>query len=302
MIDVGVGLPSTVPGGSRKLVRQWIQQAEEGPFSSLGMVDKPCYAGHDTMVSMAFAAAATERMRLMVTVMVAVLREPVLLAKQAATLDVLTEGRFVLGVGAGELFTAADFALMWPDRDYAARGRQLDEHLTTLRRVWAGDVTSPEGSAVGPPPFTPGGPPILIGASTPVGIKRVGTYGDGYMGSGQDPALERAKPMADIALRYWEQAGRPGRPMLKKAVYYALGGPEAVEGAVRYFNDISKAYIDPRADATYTTERWVNGLVHSPEMVRTVLSVYEDAGYDEVVFWPTVGALDQLDRLGDAVG
>jgi len=302
MINAGIGLPSTVPGAGREIVLSWIRAAEEGPFGSLGMVDKPCYLGHDTVASMAFAASVTERLRLMVTVMVAALREPILLAKQAATLDVLTEGRFVLGVGAGELFSAADYAIVWPERDYRERGRALDETLATLRQVWGGDVRSPEGSTVGPPPFTPGGPPILIGASTPIGIRRVGRYGDGYIGSGHEPALDQAKPMAEIALRHWAEAGRAGRPMLKKAIYFALGGPDALERAVMHLNDINRAYLDKETGAGHTVERWIKGLVHTPEMVKTVLSAYEDAGYDEVVFWPTIGAIDQLERLADIVG
>ena len=301
MINVGIGLPSTVPGASRESVIKWACAAENGPFSSLGMVDKICYLSHDTMISMAFAAAVTERLNLMVTVMVAALREPILLAKQAATIDVLSGGRFILGVGAGELLSASDYAAIWPGRDYAKRGKHLEDVLDTVRGVWRGEIVMPEGLRVGPTPLQPGGPPILIGAGTPIGIRRVGRYGDGYIGSGHEPALDRAKPMADLAIQHWRESGRSGKPLLKKAVHYALGGPESIEKAVKYFNDIYRIYIDDDDEAGYTQERWIKGLVHSPEMVKDTISAFEEAGYDEVVFWPTIGEFEQLERLAEIV-
>ena len=301
MINVGIGLPSTVPGATRELVLKWADMAENGPFSSLGMVDKVCYSSHDTMISMAFVAAETKRLKLMVTVMVAALREPILLAKQAATLDVLSGGRFILGVGVGELLSASDYATIWPGRDYSKRGKHLEEVLDTVRRVWRGEVVMPEGLKVGPEPLQPGGPPILIGAGTPIGIRRVGRYGDGYIGSGHEPALERAKPMAELALKHWQAAGRSGRPMLKKAVWYALGGSDATDQGVRFFEDIYSVYLGKEEQVGYTSERWIKGLVHTPEMIKATLNAYEEAGYDEVVFWPTIGEFEQLERLADIV-
>src|SRR6185312_9904857 len=113
-------------------------------------------------------AGATQRIRLQTEVLLGPLRSTALLAKQVATLHVMTGGRFTLGIGAGgraDDHEAAGTAL-------SERGKLLDRQLADLRRIWSEGVIGPRIT---------GGPPILIGGFAEAALARVARYGDGFL-------------------------------------------------------------------------------------------------------------------------
>ena len=98
---VGVGLPSTVPGTNGQLLIQWAAQADQGPFSSLGVLDRLVYDSYEPLTILAAAAAVTQRVLLATTIVIGPLRNTSLLAKTAASIDALSNGRLLLGLAVG---------------------------------------------------------------------------------------------------------------------------------------------------------------------------------------------------------
>src|SRR5712692_5890349 len=100
-MQIGVGLPNGVPGTDGQLVIEWARRADEGPFSSLGVLDRLVYDSYEPLLSLAAAAAVTQRVKLATTIVIGPLRNTTLLAKLAASLDALSNGRLVLGLAVG---------------------------------------------------------------------------------------------------------------------------------------------------------------------------------------------------------
>src|SRR5436309_11492541 len=149
---IGIGLPGGVPGTPGRLVIEWARRADEGPFSSLGVVDRLVYDSYEPMTILAGAAAVTQRIRLATTIIIGPLHNTPLLAKTAATLDALSEGRLVLGLAVGarkEDYEAAGV-------EYSSRGKRLSEQLARLRSLW-------EEGAIGPKAARGRGPELWAG-------------------------------------------------------------------------------------------------------------------------------------------
>jgi alkanesulfonate monooxygenase SsuD/methylene tetrahydromethanopterin reductase-like flavin-dependent oxidoreductase (luciferase family) len=279
---VGVGLPSILPGASRDLVLEWARRAEDGPFTSLGTIDRVAYDMHEPMLALAAAAAVTARARLVTMVLIGPLRNTALLAKQAASLDSLSGGRLVLGVSIGARKSDYEAAGV-PTRD---RGARFSEQLVALRSHWEGDT------GVGPRPVRPEGPELLVGGSTGAAFARMARHSDGYVHGGGPPrAFANA---ASKALAAWSDAERPGRPALWGQAYFALGPPGDVERGAAYLRDYY-AFTGPFA------EKIAAGNLTTPQAVIDLVRGYEEAGCDELVLLPSVADLAQLERLADVL-
>jgi alkanesulfonate monooxygenase SsuD/methylene tetrahydromethanopterin reductase-like flavin-dependent oxidoreductase (luciferase family) len=287
-MEIGIGLPATTPGTRGPLVLEWARRADAGPFSSLGIIDRLVYPNYEPLVTLAAAAAVTGRVRLMSTVLIASLRGAGVLAKQAATIDTLSGGRLTLGLGVGareEDFRAAPAS-------FHDRGRRFEEQLEFMKRAWAGEPPDEGIGPMGPPPVQPGGPEILIGAYAPAAMRRLGRWGDGFI-SGGIPDPGQVRKLFDAAEEYWKEAGRPGRPRLVASVYYALG-PEAERGA-DYIRDYY-GYFGAAA------EDMARSIPSSPEAVGELIRGFEEVGADELICWPTIAGIEQLDLLAELAG
>ena len=280
MMKVGVGLPTTVPGADGRLVVEWARRVDAGPFSSLGVLDRLVYDSYDPLISLAAAAAVTERVRLATTIVVAPLRNTTILAKEAVSLDALSGGRLVLGLAVGAREEDYDAAGV----DHRGRGRRFAEQLATLKDVWE--------ESRGPSAALRGGPPILVGGLSDSGFARMARYADGYVhGGGPPKAFARA---ADKALAAWTDAGRPGKPGLWAQGYFALGDEAAAEQGADYLLDYY-AFTGPFA------EKIAAGLLTTPQAVAQFVRGYAEAGCDELVLFPTAPGIEQLDTLAEVI-
>lgn len=277
-MEIGVGLPATIPDAPREIVLTWARRADEGPFSTLGIIDRLLYPNYDPLITLSAAAAVTERIRLMTTILVAPLHGAGVLAKQAATLDVLCHGRLTLGLGIGSReddFKAAPAT-------FEDRGKRFEAQLREIKQFWSDD-------SAGPTPVQQGGPPLLIGGRAPVAVRRVAQWADGYISGGAgDP--QQVRQIYQIAADAWQEVGRPGRPRLVACTYYALGDSERAHAYLEdYYGAQFAGYIYP-------------AMPKSASEIEELLDAFAAIEADELIFWPTVADLAQLEQLAAIVG
>ncbi len=281
-MKISIGLPTAVPGAAAKSFPEWARRAEAAGFESLGTIGRIAFDSHDELITLAAAAAVTTRLRLATTVLVAPPRETVVLAKQAATLDQLSEGRFILGLGAG-----------WRENDFAAtrtsfadRGHTLTEQIECMRGIWRGAAPDPLLENLGPQPTTPDGPPIWLGGTAPAALRRAGRYADAFI------APPIPAPMVQDLLGQVRAAasahGRPPTPLIGSG-YFALGGE------VEAGRDAMRAYYSIGGEAL--TRQMVDSMLTDATAIRAHLARNAELGAEEVFLWSTSANPDQIEDL-----
>ena len=222
----------------------------------------------------------------MTSVVIGPTRETTLLARQAATLDVISGGRLTLGLGIGVRandYQASGF-------DFHRRGKRAEEQLPILRRLWAGEALSKEIGPIGPRSQRPSGPELLIGGYVPAIVERIAKWGDGYMAPGGGEPEAMLKMWRDIE-EAWKKNRRQGNPRWVGASYFALG-PNAVDHATRYIS----------ANYGYNPELAAKRLRTLPASITAVEDAIQrqaDMGVDEFILRPCAEDLDQMDLLAE---
>jgi alkanesulfonate monooxygenase SsuD/methylene tetrahydromethanopterin reductase-like flavin-dependent oxidoreductase (luciferase family) len=220
----------------------------------------------------------------MTDILLAATREPVLLAKQAATLDQISGGRFVLGIGAGA--RSDDFAVT--SHDFRDRGKRLDAALDLMHRAWRGESIPGTAQPVTPSPVNGHSVPIMFGGQSENAVRRVVKYGIGYtLGGGHPEALRGMMERVNAA---WKDAGRDGRAQYRALSYFALGddvAAEAEQNILGYYGDWG-----PRIWAA---------AVKTPAQAKERVKLFEATGCDELIMFMTAPAVEQAERLAQAV-
>ena len=283
---IGIGLPATIPGTPGDLVLTWAQRAEERGFSSLGVIESIAFPSYDAPSVLAAGAAATERIGLLANLLIGPARNPALLAKQAASIDRLSGGRFIMGVGVGSSEEDYDLA----EQLFHDRGKRWDAALETIHRVWSGEPVNGASGPVGPTPTNGLSVPLLFGGMSAEAIRRTVRWGVGWTAGAA--GLPVVAPFAERVCQAWREAGKEGDPRLVCMSYFALGHG-ASEGIERYL----RRYYEP---GPYV-EQVLRNTPSTPAALRGVVAAYGDAGFDEMIFSPTIASLDQLNLLADAL-
>lgn len=185
------------------------EYASRYPYDASGRMPVENVAMPDPLVWLAYVAAATTRIRLGTGVLILPQRNPVLLAKELASLDRLSGGRLLLGIGLGWLREESE-ALGIP---FERRGARTREAVEAMRALWRDDEASYAGEHVAfervrcsPRPANPAGVPIHVGGHTDAAARRAGTLGDGFFPFGVAP--ERLRALLEIVARAADAAGR----------------------------------------------------------------------------------------------
>jgi alkanesulfonate monooxygenase SsuD/methylene tetrahydromethanopterin reductase-like flavin-dependent oxidoreductase (luciferase family) len=280
---IGLGLPAAIPGVPGRAVGDWAAAAEEHGFSSVGVIDRLVYDNLDPLVALAVAAARTRHVELLTTVLnVPWRRNAIVLAKQLASLDDVSEGRLAAGLALGG----------WPEdhevvgASHGGMGALMDEMLATMRRVWGGELNG----ASGPMSATPAGRPrLLFGGMAPASFARASRLGLGWVAPsfGYDTLVNGIDAMRAA----WEAAQRPGAPRIVAERYFCFGtdGDDTADHyLLHYYGPEYLAAV--RADSPTSVD-------HLDRELRRLVA----AGVDDVVLLPCDGELRQVDLLTDAL-
>jgi alkanesulfonate monooxygenase SsuD/methylene tetrahydromethanopterin reductase-like flavin-dependent oxidoreductase (luciferase family) len=283
VMKVGIGLPNPIPGTKGETLVAWARQAEEAGFSSLATIDRIVYPSYESLIALAAAAAVTERIVLMTNVLLAPTRNPVLLAKEAASVDQLSGGRLTLGLGVGG--REDDYAVV--GLDFHTRGKRFDQDLELIHRAWRGEPMG-TGNPVGPRPVRGDRVPILMGGMSDKAIERTIKWGVGWTSGGAPP--ERAGPFAERVRKAWSEAAREGEPTIAALTYFGLSD-DALEAATEY---LSHYYGE-------MGERFAQSIPTSPQALKETVGKFEDNGFDELLLDPTLADLAEIDRAAEAI-
>jgi alkanesulfonate monooxygenase SsuD/methylene tetrahydromethanopterin reductase-like flavin-dependent oxidoreductase (luciferase family) len=282
-VDIGIGLPNPVPGLPGWTLVEWARRAEGLGFSALATIDRIAYPSYESLIALSAAAAVTERIELMTNVLLGPTRNPVLLAKEAASVDQISGGRLTLGLSVG----GREDDFLATGQPFKGRGRRWDRALETIHAAWAGELVEGALNPVAPTPVR-GTVPILGGGTSTQAIARAVKWGIGWTSGGA--GADRAGPLADRVSEAWKSAGREGEPRIACLQYFALGDP-AEERAAAYLTD-------------YYGE-WGQGMASrvpkSAQALQETMKRFEAIGADLVVFDPTIGELEQVELLAKAV-
>ena len=232
-----------------------IPASRRTPWPGGADLPKEYWHCHDPFVALAAAASVTKTLKLGTGIGLVTERDPILMAKQVASLDFISGGRLLLGVGAG--WNAEEMANHGVD--YADRWKVLRERVLAMRAIWTEDEAEFHGKFVDfeslwsyPKPVQAGGPPVLFGASSRWAWARIAEYADGWCPIYQNPNRASASGALDYAAgiqatrEAWAAAGREGEPDF--SIYGVPPRPDQVEALIEMgFNRV--IFGLPPADA-----------------------------------------------------
>ena len=199
---------------SKKAVTEFCRLAEDLNFDSIWTTDhiavnkqfsNPYGSIYESLITLAYVAAKTERVKLGTSIIVLPMRNPILFAKQTATLDQLSDGRLILGLGAG--WMEDEFATL--GSNFHDRGKMMDEQIQLLRNLWTHSEPKFDGNffkfneiAFSPKSDLENGPPIWIGGTSHAALRRVERLGDGWHPVGLSPKqLAQGKQKLDSLMK-----------------------------------------------------------------------------------------------------
>jgi probable F420-dependent oxidoreductase len=280
------------------VVRQVAQRADEVGFQDLWVTDNTvddaeCF---DSLLALTYAAAVTTRIRLGVSMLVLPTYDPVHVAHQVATLDALSGGRAILGVGLGRAEEYEVFRV-----PVARRVTRLTEAVELIKALWAeprasfaGEIYEARGVSLGTRPIQRPHPPVWVGGHHPAALRRAAIWGDGWMGGGgsSNESLAETVAMLRAAL---EDAGRdPDGFPVSKRVFLSVHEDGAVARA-----EVEDCFVDVYRSPDATDSCGVFG---TPGQVGEQLEALAATGVNHLLLNPVTRYGEQLEMLAEIVG
>jgi alkanesulfonate monooxygenase SsuD/methylene tetrahydromethanopterin reductase-like flavin-dependent oxidoreductase (luciferase family) len=289
-MKIGICLPYMKAGLTREDYQAWFKAVDEGPFHSVSCGERVHGPTYDMRVLLSAAAMATERVEITPTLYVLPMHNATNVAKEVATLDILSGGRVnnvAVGYGGRELDYEAVGAR------FLGRYGRMDKQVAQMKKIWDGEEIVAGGGPIGPTPSWTKPPRLLAGAMGPKSIERCAQWADGlyaWSGNGERDELKRTFDMADAA---WERADRASAPYRLGGFWYTL----AEDGQRKLYDYVYEylAIAGPEI-ATMMAES-----VHrsSADALLDGLDNAEAAGCEEVFLVPATAEPVEIDALSE---
>ena len=298
---VGLGIPTPAPDARPDTPLHFARRAEAVGAHSVWAIDRLVLDNQEALVALAAAAGATERVRLGTSILLGTLRPPLLLAKMVATLDQVSNGRVILGLGVGS--RADDFAAV--QVPFERRGPRLGEQIRLLKAAWSGEPIDHQGGAysvgvgpVGPPPRQRPHPPLWLGGSSDAALRRAARLADGYVG-GASRGAEGFRANWQKVRRFAEEAGRDPDALTPAVLVYAVVDDDrdrALGVAARYMDH----YYGSRRPGVSPAELVGSAhLVGPADEAARKAQAYFEAGAEVLILGSMTADPAYLDRLCD---
>ena len=289
-MTVGVALPQMATGLDRSRLLDWCRGVDGGPFSSISAGERITFHNLDGFTLCSAAAAVTSRVRILVNVAVLPWHAPALIAKELASMDVVSGGRVEVAVGVGGRQQDYD-ALGSP---FKGRHGRLDGAVRELQRLWSGGLAS-DGQAVGPSPVQAGGPPIMASAMGPKSLARAAQWAVGVSGFTLLGDAAEAGRLFRATEQAWTEAERVDSPRLVTGSFVALG--ENAAGTLQQFAAAYLQVFSPDFAKSLSEAMTLN----EASRLIDLLDAVEDQGADEFIVVPASSDPAMLDLLANAV-
>ena len=302
-MNVRIGyMPGAFPPGKEGVtyLRDLVQVGDKYAFDSLWLSDRVVGegSGPEPLIALAMVAAYSDRLKFGTSVLQLPIRSPVVLAKEMATLDYLSNGRFLPAIGLGQEDPREYEACGVSKKD---RGQRTDEAMTVIRRLWREDNVTHEGQffslhdvTITPKPVQVPTIPVWVGGRTKAAQYRVGRVGDGWLVSSATP-----REVRDGTEVVFSTASEYGRSVDEDHIGALVGffiGPTLEKAALVAGPTVTR----PRPDVHYTEY----SALGTPEQVKDTIESYLDAGASKFVVRPMCApqlAIEQLELFGQEI-
>ena len=286
-MKIGMTLPVMEPDLSRQDLENWTLRIDAGPWSHIALGERILFPNPEFISTLSAVAAWTKRVEIIATISVLTMHNPILSAKQFATIDMISEGRFTLGVGVGgreEDYNA--IGSKWSNRRWAS----LSSCVKTMQSVWSKEYHP----NLGPTTSSKNGPEILAGAVGPKAMDMSSDFAAGLAGFSFNADIEEIKDSFNRVNEAFMKKNKT--PRLVTSFWFGLGEGARSDIQIHLERYLSWMGEDLAKDLAKTA-----GFSGSQDELVDFLHLIKAAGATDVIMVPTSKNIDQLILAEEAI-
>ena len=283
-MNIGMTLPVMEKDLSRDELIGWINAIDQGPWSSIAMGERVVFHNPEFITLLGGVALLTNKVEIIATISVATMHNPALLAKQIATLDILSGGRFTLGVGVGgreEDYNA--IGADWSKR----RWGNLRDNVNIMKSIWAGQ----HELQIGPKPIQANGPQILAGALGPKALEISSSFADGIAGFSFNADTNEIEESFNLTRKFFKS-----NPRLITSFWFAIepdGRTQLKSHLLSYLGWMGSEVAEMLSHNA--------GFCGSTSELKDFLNEISKIGASDILLVPTSKDINQLKALEDKI-